>query len=392
MIEICEKIKCTACGACTNICPQKCISLVESEDGQLYPLIDIDKCIDCGKCKIICPQNAVKDFNYPKACYAAWITDVKERKKCASGGIGTALAYYYINEKKGVFFGTRYDNKFIPQVLPTDKFGDIEAYEGSKYVHSFVGNSIYNNVKKLLEEKKNVLFIGTPCQISGLKAVVGKNYDNLLTVDLICHGTCSYSYLRNEVNLLMQRKKIKKITNIRFRGNDNNNYKLTLWNGDKRVYTSRFNYYMHGYLNSVILRDNCYSCDYARPERISDITIGDFIGLGADVPFKYSTENVSVVMINTDKGKKAWSEFKKHNSNLRCIKREYEERLKYGPSLRYPVARTSESDCFKEKYIKYGYDKAIRCALRKYMVKMKILFLIRAPYKMILKIYEMVIK
>ena len=160
-----------------------------------------------------------------------------------------------------------------------------------------------------------MLFIGTPCQIAGLKSFLRKEYQNLITVDLICHGVCPTRYFTEEVDYLSNKFKLKDISDARFRGNDGNNFRLTLWNKARRKLFPRDNYrekllrlsesqqfYIWGFLLGVTLRENCYACKYARPERISDITIGDFIGLGKEVPFDYPKANVSSVTINTEKG------------------------------------------------------------------------------------------
>lgn len=388
MDKICEYNKCTGCSACVNICPTKSISLKEDRFGELHPFVDNSTCINCGLCKSSCPNNNKLKYEYPKLCYAAWIEDKSKRSKCASGGIGTILAEYVIRYKDGVVFGTKYDKDLNPIVSPINKLEEVEYFKGSKYVQSYINNSTYKNVKQLLREGTFVLYIGTPCQIAGLKCYLKKEYDNLITVDLICHGVSPMSYLREETNDICSRHNIdkQKVNNIRFRGNDKypssiwsrllgldrgNNFTYTLW-GYEGGQSKRFfcqskieNYYLAGFLMGITLRENCYSCNYARPERISDITIGDFIGLGKKIPFNHHVKHVSSVTLNTEKGKSFYHALSEVMVDVCNIERPYEERLEYKPSLLCPYKRHPLNPKFRGLCARRGYIYAIRKTLRR---------------------------
>ena len=296
-MEICPHNECTGCYACVSACKHDCIKMEEDELGAIHPSIDADKCINCGACWKACPNNVTLDFKYPTACYASWITDKEKRRICASGGIGTTMSEYVIRNG-GVVFGSRYNESLVPIMTFTERLEELEHFKGSRYVQSLVGSDTFLQVKKFLINNRQVLFIGTPCQIAGLKSFLKKDYQNLITVDLICHGVCPTKYFTEEVDYLAKKYKLENIADARFRGNDGNNYRLTLWNKARRKLFPENNYrekllrlsvsqqfYIWGFLLGVTLRENCYSCKYARPERISDITIGDFIGLGKQVPF-----------------------------------------------------------------------------------------------------------
>lgn len=347
-MEICLKNKCTGCYACVNACSHHCIQMREDEDGAVRPVIDESKCVGCKLCVSSCPNNVELEFRTPIKCYASWITDTEKRRICASGGIGTIMSEYVLKQR-GVVFGSRYDNNLTPIMTYVENLEDLESFKGSRYVQSLVGNTTYKEVRTFLRTGRLVLFVGTPCQIAGLKTFLRKEYENLITVDLICHGTSPTKYLKDEVDYLSEKFHLQGVSDIRFRGNDGNNYRLTLWNKDRRKLFPRNNYrekllrfdeaqqfYLQGFLLGVSLRENCYTCNYARPERISDITIGDFIGLGQEKPFLEHVYNVSSVMINTIKGQAFYDSVCSNSNSLKNEERNYSERLLYKPSLVYP--------------------------------------------------------
>ena len=365
----------------------------EDKYGELHPVVDETRCTHCNLCMKSCPNNVDLDFNSPLSCYASWITDTQKRKICASGGIGTVLSEFAIKQKGGVVFGSRYDEQFTPIITYTEALKELEYFKGSRYVQSVVGNDTLIEVRDFLKSGRFVLFIGTPCQIAGLKSFLRKDYDNLVTVDLICHGVCPTEYFKEEVAYICGRKKIKKLTDVRFRGNDRKNYCLSFWTGKSRCVYNKpayTQYYFAGFLLGVSLRENCYQCRYARPERISDITIGDFIGLGKEIPFNYSKRNVSSVTLNTSKGEAFYQEVSRHTDILMNVQREYAERLKYKPSLIEPFHKHKLNPVFREQVLQIGYLKAIRQTLKTFVWKHKIKntinywrYLYRVPKKII---------
>ena len=364
-MEICKPEKCTGCYACVNSCKHGCIKMTENELGALLPIIDEDSCIHCGACIKSCPNNIKLEFYNPIGCHAAWIKNKEKRRICASGGIASIFSEYIIKQS-GIFYGSCYDNELIPSIKVAKSLEDIEKFKGSRYVQSIVGNQTFIDVKKNLISGIKVLYFGTPCQIAGLKAFLKKDYDNLITVDLICHGVCPTKYFTEEISYLKKIKGIDTLTDVRFRGNDGNNFYLTLWNKNKMLYKkeSYCQYYLAGFLLGVSLRENCYTCNYARPERVSDITIGDFIGLGKLDKFDYSTSNVSSVLINTLKGRQFYEDVCNSAPEIISFERQYKERLMYKPSLVYPYPRHKLNESFKLNYAKYGYVIGIRKTLK----------------------------
>ena len=402
-MEICPHNECTGCYACVSACKHDCIKMEEDELGAIHPSVDENKCVNCGACRKVCPNKVSFDFKYPSACYASWITDKEKRRICASGGIGTTMSEYVIRNG-GVVFGSRYNESLVPIMTFTERLEELEHFKGSRYVQSLVGNDTYKQVKNFLLDDRQVLFIGTPCQIAGLKSFLRKEYQNLITVDLICHGVCPTRYFTEEVDYLSNKFKLKDISDARFRGNDGNNYRLTLWNKARRKLFPRDNYrekllrlsesqqfYIWGFLLGVTLRENCYACKYARPERISDITIGDFIGLGKEVPFDYPKANVSSVTINTEKGDAFYKSVSESNDMLINVERNYGERLEYKPSLVEPFHRHPLNVKFKSNYPVYGFALSVRKVLHKEMSRRKmgrLLCLPLIPLKVVKRIFK----
>lgn len=383
--EICKKEKCTGCYACVNACKHHCISMQEDEFGALHPVIDEVNCIHCNLCIKSCPNNVDIAFNRPMTCYAAWNDNNNQRKICASGGIGSIMAEYVLRHK-GVLFGSRYNKQMIPIMTYTEDVEELEYFKGSRYVQSLVGKETFQKVKSFLKENRLVLFIGTPCQIAGLKTFLHKDYANLVTVDLICHGVCPTKYLTEEVTFLSNKYNLKDVSDIRFRGNDGNNFRERLPGGNISD-----QYYILGFLWGVSLRENCYTCNYARPERVADITIGDFIGLGTFSPFPYKRDNVSSVFVNTVSGQKFYNSVSTWKESLRNVKREYEERLVYKPSLLEAFQRHPKYFPFVENYKRYGFAKGIRLTLKDDVRKQEVrntIDLWRLIYKIPRKIYR----
>lgn len=360
---ICPPDRCTGCSACMNACPLSCIGMAPDAYGEMHPVVEEDKCIRCGKCVRVCPSNNELDFNAPLACFAVWNTDGEKRRLSASGGVAAALSEF-VTGRSGVVYGTCLDATLVPRVECAGSPAETEKFKGSKYVQSETGFSLREIGKRLLAGE-SVLFTGTPCQVSGLRSFLGGGHDNLILADLICHGVCPAGYLKEEIEYLRHKKGWGGVDAVRFRGNDGNNYKLSLWRGGKCLYVkpAYSQYYFAGFLKGVTLRENCYSCRYARPERISDLTLGDFIGLGEKAPFRYDPENVSSVTVNTEKGRRFFEEMLECTPSVMCVRRDYSERLAYAPSLRTPAVRDGLNCRFRTLYLQEGFVRAIRKTL-----------------------------
>lgn len=282
MKDICDFIKCTGCGACAAVCPMGCISFQEDVEGFLRPLIDDEKCCDCNKCRTSCPaQNEVTPVHYEKPdVYALQLRDRKGLKLSSSGGAFSALAIPFL-ESGGVVFGSKMDDKLEVYHTAIHRVDEIAHLQGSKYVQSDTKDTFKETVD-LLEKGQHVMYVGCPCQIAGLLAVCGdKHYDNLITVDLVCHGVPPYSFFKKYINEI-QTEKQKKILSVKFRSKEkfSRQYMMMMFSDDSVEYRNAMSdEYMRLYLRQVNYRESCYICKFASLPRMGDFTIGDFVGV-----------------------------------------------------------------------------------------------------------------
>ena len=288
MINIIDKSQCCGCAACVQACPKQCIQMLEDKEGFLYPQVDADICIHCGLCEKVCPELHLLEEREPFKVYAAKNINEEVRESSSSGGIFTLIAEQIIDEG-GVVFGARFDEHWevIHDMVTTKE--DLKIFRGSKYVQSRMGNT-FKQVKCCLEVGKKVLFTGTPCQVAGLKHFLRKDYDNLLTMDFVCHGVPSPKVWRSYLSEISQGSKIK---NIEFRnkqqGWKNFCFVLDIENlkrGNVLSKSSVFgdNIFMQAFLSNILLRPCCYACPVKCGKSGSDLTVGDFWGIEKVLP------------------------------------------------------------------------------------------------------------
>ncbi|MCR8912777.1 MULTISPECIES: Coenzyme F420 hydrogenase/dehydrogenase, beta subunit C-terminal domain [unclassified Barnesiella] len=372
MKDICQYELCTGCSACQNICPHDCITMEPDSFGVLHPTINEHLCVDCGLCSKTCPINVPVELFDPHKCYAVWHRDYGFRKKCASGGVAASLYLFFIQKLKGVVYGVTWDSHLRPIFCRTENLNVAVQFKGSKYVQAFV-EDIYRQVKRDLRSNRFVLFIGTPCQVAGLKNYLKQDYDRLFTCDLVCHGVPPYEYFHREIDRIKRHKRIQ-VTGCRFRGNDEYNYHLTLWDGEKLVYDRRGSqsYFLYGFLTSITLSEGCYSCKFATDKRVGDISIGDFIGLGNLNIMGLQPKNVSVVTINTKRACSLWEQVQNSDPSIMQEERLFSEAVTGGQSFQRPAVKNVKRDKFLKDYKLYGWDKAIHRALWKSILRNKI--------------------
>lgn len=398
-----EKKDCCACGACANICPKSAISMVEDENGFVYPQIDADKCVECGACSRVCDfKKPVVNKQFEKKCFFAARKDMNKLMKSTSGGLFSVIAENIL-QNKGVVFGCtaeRTENGFKIYHKAIKDIKEINQIRGSKYVQSDA-QICFPKVKELLQKGTTVLFCGTPCQVAGLKSYLMKDYDNLYTIDLICHGTPNVKFLNSFINF-MEKKYHNTIQEFNFRKKYKNRDTNTFFYFDmnmkdgkhSKVFCKLVSYYGL-FLSGDIYRESCYQCKYACPERVGDITLGDGWGMEKIHPEYIDVNGGAIklihgsnsVIINNVKGETLFNtiendivsysatfdEVSKHNHQLIAPsdkKPMREEVFKTYSTQGYDgVDRLYFSKMSKKDYIVFKYYFALKQAIPKNLVK-----------------------
>ena len=387
MIKIVEKRNCCGCEACVQTCPKSCISFDEDNEGFRYPRVDLEKCIECGLCERVCPVSHPYEERKPMKILAAINKNDEVRMASSSGGIFPLLAEHVI-DKCGVVFGARFNDQWQVVFDLAETKEDIKAFQGSKYIQAQVGNS-FARCKKFLDEGRNVLFSGTQCQIAGLLHFLHKPYENLLTVDFICHGVPSPKVWSSYLDEAVAAGK-RAITDISFRDKRKGwkDYSLTLEykEGSKTfTMTSSFtdNPYSKAFLANLILRPSCHSCPAKDGRSHSDITIADFWGINIINPDMDDDRGTSLVMIHSEKGRMAfrlegilWNE-----SNYEVVK-------KYNPAFSSPAVSHPRRKVFFEEFSREAnLHKLIEDCLRptlKQLIKKNVRLILHKAKKILL--------
>ena len=294
--------KCTGCGACVQRCPKRCISWTEREFGFRYPQIDKDACVNCGQCEKVCPIDKALEVSAEQKAYAAVHKDDEVLAKSTSGGAFTAIADAVFAQGGIVYGAAMLDGMQVKHIRTSGK-DDFEGLRSSKYLQSDTGTT-YQMVEQDLKQGKTVLYSGTPCQIDGLKNFLGKDYENLYTVDIVCHGVGSQAYFDKYMDYA--RERYGKIKALRFRSKDYAGWScgggvVVVDSSDclkKIPYRDFDNYYYSYFLSGDIYRKSCYSCKYANTNRVGDFTLGDYWGVEAlNLPLQ-TKNGCSLLLVN----------------------------------------------------------------------------------------------
>lgn len=292
MIHITDKKNCCGCSACVQRCPKQCISLTEDEEGFLYPYVNEESCVECGLCEKICPILNPQEETFPLQVIAAKNTNTEERLGSSSGGLFLPLAKSIINEG-GIVFGADYDSNWEVHHVGVENISGLYALMMSKYLQSRIENT-YKEAEKFLKCGRKVMFVGTPCQIAGLHGFLRhKVYPNLLTIDVVCHGAPSPGVWRQYLAETYSEEEFIKS-------------RLKAAAGKNTVLSSDIHYdnvYMKGFLSNLYLRPSCHDCKCKDGKHHSDISLGDFWGIDKFNPSFDDDKGVSLVLINTPKGK-----------------------------------------------------------------------------------------
>lgn len=372
MIQIKDKSDCCGCWACVQKCPKSCISMKEDTEGFLYPYVETSICINCGLCEKVCPVINQKEERIPLQTFAAKNPDDEVRTQSSSGGIFSQIASHIIQEN-GIVFGAGFNDKWEVIHSHTDTESEIHKFRGSKYVQSQIGAS-YNEAETFLKQGRTVLFTGTPCQIAGLRLFLGKDYDNLLTMDFICHGVPSpgifRGYLQEATN-----GNISNIKRINFRDKSKGwkkfcflmDYKQS--DGTKKTIIQQLdkNPFRKGFLSNLYLRPSCHRCPAKSLKSGSDMTIGDFWGIQNVFPEFDDDKGTSVIIVNTSKGDKLLN-----NLNIDKQTSDYDTIKSYNPAICHAPAIPGNRKQFfasQEPIIKRIHIYGRKTTLRKRIIR-----------------------
>lgn len=333
--------KCNGCYACANLCD--CIEMKIDENGFWYPFKN-DKCIQCGLCVRKCPALKKSDVRNNPVSYVAFNKDENIRINSASGGIFTAVAEKIL-DNNGIVFGAKFDEKLNVIHGFSDNKKDLEKFRGSKYVQSKIGDN-FKKVKEFLLKGQDVLFTGTPCQIGGLYAYLGKNYDNLFTQDIICHGVPSPKVFKKYIDYM---SKISKPLDVSFRNKNegwrNFSMAINFENGVKYSKNYTEDLMLVAYVQNICLRMSCHNCAFKSRHRQSDLTIADYWGVENVHPHLDDDMGISVIIVNSKKGELL---FEKIKENLIFQETNLDTCLIYNPSMEKSVVMdNNRSDFFK---------------------------------------------
>ena len=347
-----HKAACCGCNACVEVCPKQCIVMKKDRKGFLYPKVNEAICVECGICEKVCPFQTDKELNIPLKAYAAWNKEKSKHLSSSSGGAAYVFSSYIINQG-GVVYGCASDGINVRHIR-VDQINNLNKLQGSKYVQSNVCD-LFSQVKTDLKNQIPVLFIGTPCQVAGLKAYIKQIPSHLYLVDLICHGVPSRQMLEEHITRITKGRNVESIS---FR--QGNMYILSII-GKNLNYSTPNDFYIKGFYKGYTLRESCYQCPFACPERVSDITIGDFWGLLHPELLPAESKNgISVLLPCTNKGMQLIEQTKEF---FHYFERPVEEAIKGNSQLRHPVRKTKRSRIFHALYPIFSFDISVAASM-----------------------------
>lgn len=341
-----NRADCSGCEACANICPQKAIKMTRDAEGFVYPKINPELCTKCGKCDATCPALNFKKKNLAALplTFVATYQDDKILRHSSAGGVFTALSEIILRDG-GIVFGAAFDKNWRVVHTAAKTIDDLEKLRGSKYTQSQIG-SVYQQVKDALKDKK-VLFSGTPCQCAGLKHFLGSDNDNLLTVEVVCHGTPSPAVWENYIGEIGRRNEI---AHVNFRSKRNGwgaNLEINFF--DRVFYSSPNAKDLYGklFLSGLSERPSCQSCKFKIPNTQADLTLGDAWGIKDFAPDMFDNRGVSLVFIHSDKGKTFFEQ-----ANLKAQSVDFLESLKKNSHIISPTVADSRRKNFFADFAK----------------------------------------
>ena len=296
--------KCSGCSACIQACPKKCINIEIDDKGFSYVSVNSSQCVNCGICENICPSLNPFQEREIIECHAVRNDNPQIVKQSSSGGAFTAMAEYIILSG-GVVCGAAFDENYRVKHVLIDQIEKIHELRGSKYVQSDT-STIFKQIRSVLESGRLVLFVGTSCQVAGLKRYLRKDYDSLYTVDVVCHGVVSPKVWSDYLQSLIGLNSTHDISSISFRdkkfGWKNYSLAIRFKNGSNKIQTIKEDSYLQCFVKNLTLRPSCFDCFAKSGKLASDLSIADLWGVANILPLLNDDKGVTCVLSYTQKG------------------------------------------------------------------------------------------
>lgn len=358
MLELLRPEDCCGCTACANICGHGAITMEVDQKGFQYPKINESLCTDCGLCDRVCPIIGRKCMNLNqknyKMIYAGRIKDDKALLESASGGAFWALASCVISDG-GIVFGATYDYDMRVVHRGTDTLEGCRAFQGSKYSQSDTFQA-FREIRSIVRSGRKVLFTGTPCQVDGLLRFLIKKYDNLLTMDVVCHAVPSPKIFADYISYVNNRHK-SRLSNLTMRDKTRHgwghpySYRYDFSDGKSLVDSCKVIDWGRIYFSRLVNRPCCHECKYTNLNRPSDISVADFWDDRNLRPDLYSNKGTSLLIVNTSVGA---SVLKLLSDKLQLLPVTEKEAMQ--PSLDCPTIDDHRSVIFWNDYAIYGFN------------------------------------
>lgn len=364
---------CTLCGSCYNACPTDAITFSKEHLDFFYPLVNEKICIGCKKCQYKCPVVTPLQVQNTLDNCTTWIArnpDPEIRMKSTSGGVFYAVAQHVI-QKGGYVCGAVFDDKLCVKHICSNQISDVYKMMGSKYAQSDMGN-VYQQVMKLVEKRVPVLFTGCPCQVAGLNAILGKSYECLVTMEVICHGIPSGHMLKSYIKLLSHKYKSEPITfNYRDKasGWHSCSVRAQFKNGTVYCKPTTADAYMRGFLGNTFLKPACFKCTFRGFRSNADCMIGDFWGAEVEAPNLDDNTGLSCVLVHNQNVIKLLrtSGVELYNAELNQILK-YNRNILESPNpsdLRDEFYDYAEKTCYQRAIQRYFWETPVQLFRRK---------------------------
>lgn len=371
MEKIIEPAKCCGCSACYNVCPKEAITMKPDNKGFLFPEIDNHKCIDCGLCKESCPVINTKQLSENITAFACFNKNEKEHLAGSSGSVFVLLAKWII-KNGGVVFGAQFDKNFNVCHSYIENENNIYRFMGSKYVQSAIGDT-YKKAKYFLQQGRFVLFSGTPCQTQGLMAYLKKDYEKLYIQDIICHGVPSPESWRRYLKYQIDEHN-EGIKEVCFRNKDrgwSSSQIKVLFDDKQYCNLPAKDPFLLSFSKSICLRDTCYNCSFKSNNRVSDITLADFWGIEKVYPEIKNDNGVSLVLINSKKGRELFEIIKE---NTEYKQTDFSLSIKYNPAFAESAVHSKNEKEFADNLCSMRFDRLVRKYVPKTPFFLKIIY------------------